>query len=59
MNRLRCLKERKSKLILILRLLDKDASLNTLPGRQYTHVLAKLVLIQFEIDRIEKEKAAQ
>lgn len=59
MNHLRCLKERKRKLMLILRLLDKDAPLNTLPGIQYTHVLVKLMLIQFEIDRIEKEKAAQ
>ena len=59
MDRLRYLKERKRELILTRRLLDKDAPLNTWEGTQYARMLVKLVLIQLEIDQIEKEKAAR
>lgn len=59
MDRLRYLKNRKRELMLILRLLDKDAPLYTWEGMWYARVLAKLVLIQLEIDQIEKEKAAR
>ncbi|WP_432775647.1 hypothetical protein AAFJ72_21275 [Brevibacillus gelatini] len=59
MDRLRFLKERKRQLMLTRRLLDKDAPLNTWEGMQYARVLVELVLIQLEIDQIEKEKAAR
>lgn len=59
MDRLRYLKERKRQLMLTRRLLDKDAPLHTWEGMQYARVLVELVLIQLEIDQIEKEKAAR
>jgi len=43
----------------VKRTLDKDAPMHTEEGFQYARVLTKLVLIELEIEQIEKEKAAR
>jgi hypothetical protein len=59
MDRLQSLRKEKQFWLSVKRTLDKDAPLYTEEGMQYTRVLVKLVLIELEIEQIEKEKAAR
>lgn len=59
MNRLQTLRKQKQFWLSVKRMLDKDAPMHTEEGMQYARVLAKLVLIELEIEQIEKEKAAR
>ncbi|MBN2981555.1 hypothetical protein [Cohnella algarum] len=59
MNRLQTLQKQKQFWMSVKRTLDKDAPMHTEEGFQYARVLTKLVLIELEIEQIEKEKAAQ
>jgi len=59
MDRLQTLRKQKQFWLSVKRTLDKDAPLYTEEGMQYARVLVKLVLIELEIEQIEKEKAAR
>jgi hypothetical protein len=59
MDRLQTLRKEKQFWLSVKRTLDKDAPLHTEEGMQYARVLTKLVLIELEIEQIEKEKAAR
>ena len=59
MDRLQTLRKQKQFWLSVKRMLDKDASIYTWEGMQYARVLTKLVLIELEIEQIEKEKAAR
>ena len=59
MDRLQTLRKQKQFWLSVKRTLDKDAPLHTEEGMQYARVLVKLVLIELEIEQIEKEKAAR
>lgn len=59
MNRLQTLQKLKQFWMSVKRTLDKDAPMHTEEGFQYARVLTKLVLIELEIEQIEKQKAAQ
>jgi hypothetical protein len=59
MDRLQTLRKQKQFWLSVKRMLDKDSSFDTEEGRQYARVLTKLVLIELEIEQIEKEKAAR
>ncbi|MGF9911568.1 hypothetical protein ABEX47_22185 [Paenibacillus ehimensis] len=59
MNRLQTLQKQKQFWMSVKRTLDKDAPMHTEEGFQYARVLTKLVLIELEIEQIEKEKAAR
>jgi hypothetical protein len=58
-NRLQTLRKQKQFWLSVKRMLDKKAPMHTEEGMQYAHVLTKLVLIELEIEQIEKEKAAR
>jgi hypothetical protein len=59
MDRLHKLQEQKQFWLSVKRTMDKDAPMHTEEGMQYARVLTKLVLIELEIEQIEKEKAAR
>ncbi|CAM4488146.1 MAG: hypothetical protein E7L01_04710 [Paenibacillus macerans] len=59
MNRLQTLRKQKQFWLSVKRMLDKDAPMHSEEGFQYARVLTKLVLIELEIEQIEKEKAAR
>jgi hypothetical protein len=59
MDRLQTLQKQKQFWLSVKRTLDKDAPMYTEEGMQYARVLTKLVLIELEIEQIEKEKAAR
>lgn len=59
MNRLQSLRKQKQFWLSVKRMLDKNAPMHTEEGMQYARVLTKLVLIELEIEQIEKEKAAR
>lgn len=59
MDRLQTLQKQKQFWMSVKRTLDKDAPMDTEEGFQYARVLTKLVLIELEIEQIEKEKAAR
>ncbi|MUG67290.1 Uncharacterised protein [Chlamydia abortus] len=59
MDRLQTLRKQKQFWKSVKRMLDKDAPMHTEEGMQYARVLTKLVLIELEIEQIEKEKAAR
>lgn len=59
MNRLQTLRKQKQFWLLVIRTMDKNAPMYTEEGMQYARVLTKLVLIELEIEQIEKEKAAR
>jgi len=59
MDRLQKLQEQKQFWLSVKRTMDKDAPMHTEEGMQYARVLTKLVLIELEIEQIEKEKAAR
>jgi hypothetical protein len=59
LNRLQTLRKQKQFWLSVKRTLDKDAPMHTEEGFQYARVLTKLVLIELEIEQIEKEKAAR
>lgn len=59
MDRLQTLRKQKQFWLSVKRMLDKDAPMHTEEGMQYARVLTKLVLIELEIEQIEKEKAAR
>jgi hypothetical protein len=59
MDRLQMLQEQKQFWLSVKRTMDKDAPMHTEEGMQYARVLTKLVLIELEIEQIEKEKAAR
>lgn len=59
MNRLQTLRKQKQFWLSVKRTLDKDAPMHSEEGFQYARVLTKLVLIELEIEQIEKEKAAR
>lgn len=59
MNRLQTLRRQKQFWLLVIRTMDKNAPMYTEEGMQYARVLTKLVLIELEIEQIEKEKAAR
>lgn len=46
--------EQKIQLTRIKRSLDNEASFDTWEGKTYAHILAKLALIELELEEIEK-----
>lgn len=59
MDRLQKLQEQKQFWLSVRRTMDKDAPMHLEEGMQYARVLTKLVLIELEIEQIEKEKVAR
>lgn len=59
MDRLQTLRKQKQFWLSVKRTLDKNAPMYSEEGIQYARVLTKLVLIELEIELIEKEKAAR
>lgn len=53
------LQERRLKLIQLKQTLDSDAPMNTEEGFWYAETLVKLVVIELQIEALQKEKAAQ
>lgn len=59
MNRITELKRQKAELIKWKRTLDSSASLQNWEGRMYAEAALKLILINLELDALQKEKAAR
>ena len=59
MNRITELQRQRAELIALKRMLDKDASLQTWEGWAYVQTLTKLVVINLELEALQKEKAAR
>lgn len=58
MKKIQELLEVKKRLRLSMQTLDREASFDTEDGRKYTRVLVKLVMIEMQMEAIEKKKAA-
>jgi hypothetical protein len=58
MQRLIELLDEKKRLNELKQMLDKEACLRTWEGATYAKTLVKLVLIELELEQMEKEKAA-
>lgn len=59
MDRMQELLVKKSQLMAITHIMDRDASFDTEEGRMYAQFLVRTTLIQLEIDKLKKEKAAR
>lgn len=59
MQRLQELLEKRNRLKEVLRLMDKNASFETEEGRAYAQTLLKLVMIEMQIEALEKEGIAR
>mgnify|MGYP001194405090 CR=1 FL=1 len=59
MDRLQTLQQQREFWLSVKSTMDADAPLHTEEGMHYARVLTKLILIELEIEQIEKEKAAQ
>lgn len=58
MQRMEKLLDQKQQLNNVKSMLDREASFQTWDGWAYTRCLTELVLVELEIEAIEKEKAA-
>ncbi len=58
MQKLEELLDQKRHLNYVKRMLDSEASFQTWEGWAYTRCLTELVLVELELEAIEKEKAA-
>lgn len=57
MKTIRHLKAQKDRLKAIMQIMDSEASFESEDGRKYAQALVKLVLINMQIEEIEKEAA--
>ncbi|HWO98299.1 MAG TPA: hypothetical protein VNM45_18595 [Bacillus sp. (in: firmicutes)] len=59
MDRMQELLMKKSQLMAIIQMMDRNAGFDTEEGRVYAQFLVRTTLIQLEIDQLKKEKAAR
>lgn len=57
MKKLRHLIAQKARLQVAMQMMDTDAQFDSEDGRRYAQALVRLVLIQMQIEEIEKEAA--
>ncbi|ANS76478.1 hypothetical protein AWM70_19435 [Paenibacillus yonginensis] len=57
MEKLRHLIAQKARLEVAMQMMDTDAQFDSEDGRRYAQALVRLVLIQMQIEEIEKEAA--